>query len=96
MTSTRATRIIGKPVVSAVTGARLGTVADLLLDDTGTSVVGFVLRDGWLDGEKVLLASALQALGRDAVVSRSSELIGAKEWHQRQATPDRAAAERRA
>lgn len=96
MTSTRATRIIGKPVVSAVTGARLGTVADLLLDDTGTSVVGFVLRDGWLKGEKVLLASALQTLGRDAVVSRSSELISAKEWHEQQATPDRAAAERRA
>jgi uncharacterized protein YrrD len=80
--SKRVTRVIGKPVVSALTGERLGTVADLLLDDTGTAVVGFVLRDGWLKGETVLPASALQTLGRDAIVSRSSELIGAKEWRE--------------
>ena len=80
----RATNLIGKPVVSAASGERLGTVADLLLDDAGTSLVGVVLRHGWLKREDVLPASSLQTLGPDAIVSRSSELIGPKEWQERQ------------
>jgi uncharacterized protein YrrD len=85
----RATNLLGKPVMSALTGERLGTVADLLLDDGGTSVVGFVLRHGWFKGEDVLLASSLQTLGRDAVVSRASDLISAREWHERQHASER-------
>jgi sporulation protein YlmC with PRC-barrel domain len=85
----RATSLIGKPVVSAATGQRLGTVADLLLDDAGVTVVGVVLRHGWLKSEDVLPASSLQSLGPDAVVSRTSELIGAKEWRERQQPPER-------
>ena len=80
----RATTLIGKPVVSAVSGEQLGTIADVLLDDGGTSVLGFVLRHGWMKSENVLLSSSLQTLGPDAVVSRANDLISAKEWHQRQ------------
>lgn len=80
----RATHLIGKPVVSAATGERLGTVSDLLLDDAGTSLVGLVLSHGWLKGEHVLPAESLQTLGTDAVVSRSNETVAAKEWQQRQ------------
>jgi uncharacterized protein YrrD len=87
--SRRATNLIGKPVVSAATGERLGTVADLLLDDAGTSVIGIVLRHGWLKNEDVLPASSLQTFGRDAVVSRTSELIGADEWRERGADAEK-------
>ena len=80
----RATHLIGKPVVSAATGERLGTVSDLLLDDAGTSLVGLVLSHGWLKGEHVLPAESLQTLGTDAVVSRGNETIAAKEWQERQ------------
>ena len=79
---TRATDVIGKPVVSADTGRKLGTVGDLLLDDSGRALVGLVVRHGALRSEDVLSADQVQSFGTDAVVSRSDRLIGAKEWHQ--------------
>jgi uncharacterized protein YrrD len=87
--SKRATDLIGKPIVSADGGKKLGIVGDLLLDDGGTQVLGFVVRHGMFKGENVLPAAAIQSLGPDAVVSRSNELIGAKEWRQRQAASER-------
>lgn len=85
---TRATDVIGKPVVSADTGRKLGTVGDLLLDDAGLALVGLVVRHGVLRGEDVLSAEDVQSLGADAVVSRSDRLIAAKEWHNRRNRPD--------
>jgi uncharacterized protein YrrD len=82
--SRRASDLIGKPVVSAVSGEQLGSVADLLLDDSGTSLLAVVVRHGWLKREDVLPASSLQTLGPDAVVARSTELVGAQEWRTRQ------------
>jgi uncharacterized protein YrrD len=80
----RATDLIGKPVVSADGGEKLGTVSDLLLDDQATHLVGLVVKRGMLHGEDVLPASAVQTLGRDAIVSRSNELVSAKEWRIRE------------
>lgn len=81
--TTRVTDVLGKPVVSAATGRKLGTVGDVLLDDTGRALVGLVIRHGMLAGEEVLSADQVQSLGADAVVSRSDELITAREWHER-------------
>lgn len=81
----RATHVIGKPVVSAATGERLGTVADLLLDDTGTTLLGLILQNGWMKNEQVLPISSLQTIGADTVVSRSSVVLSAKEWREQQA-----------
>jgi uncharacterized protein YrrD len=89
----RAKDIIGKTVVSAANGERLGTVSDLLLDDAGTSLVGLVLSHGWMKGEHVLPAESVQTLGTDAVVSRSNELLAAKEWQERQRATTRSAVE---
>jgi uncharacterized protein YrrD len=91
----RASDVIGRPVVSADTGRKLGTVGDLLLDDSGVEVVGFVVRHGRLRGEDVLPASAVHSLGPDAVVSRSDELIDGREWRDREAIRHRDAAEAR-
>lgn len=79
---TRATDIIGKPVVSADTGRKLGTVGDLLLDDSGCALAGLVIRHGALRSEDVLSADQVQSFGADTVVSRSDRLIAAKEWHE--------------
>jgi uncharacterized protein YrrD len=79
---TRATDVIGKPVVSADTGKKLGTVGDLLLDDSGRTLVGLVVRHGVLRSEDVLSVDQVQSLGADAVVSRSERLISAKDWHE--------------
>lgn len=82
----RATELIGKRVVSASTGENLGTVSDLLLDEAGREVVGMVMRHGLMKSEDVLPAAAVQTIGPDAIVSRSNELIDAKEWNDRQRT----------
>lgn len=90
----RATELIGKPVVSADTGQKLGTVSDLLLDDRGSRLLGLVLRHGLMKSENVLPADAVQTLGADAIVSRSGQLITAKEWRNRQHEYDEPAADR--
>ena len=79
----RTSDLIGRPVVASDTGKKLGTIADFLLDDSEKRVVGLVVRHGWMNDEEVLPAASVQALGTDAVVSRSSELIGAKQWRDR-------------
>ena len=74
--------VLGKPVISADSGERLGTVSDLLLDDATHQIVGVVVTHGMLKHEQVLSAEAVHSFGSDAVVSRSAELIGAKEWRE--------------
>jgi uncharacterized protein YrrD len=69
-------------VISADTGEKLGTVADLLLDDASHALVGVVVSHGVLKHEEILPASSVHSFGSDAVVSRSAELIGAKEWRE--------------
>ena len=88
--SKRATDVIGRPVVSANSGRKLGDVGDLLLDDAGVEVVGLVVRHGRLRGEDVLPAAAVHSLGPDVVVSRSDELIDGREWRDRESRRQRA------
>ena len=78
----RATGLIGKPVISTSGGEMLGKVADLLLDDTTHRLAGIVVTRGILKSEEVLPAAAVQSFGRDAVVSNSAELIGARDWRE--------------
>jgi uncharacterized protein YrrD len=77
----RATDLIGKTVVSADTGEKLGTVADLLLDENEHQLIGLVVTHGLLKREDVLPAAAVQTFGRDTVVSRSSkDLVPGRQW----------------
>jgi hypothetical protein len=55
----------------------------VLLDERSGSLIGLVLRHGLLKSEDVIPAEAIQTLGADAIVSRSGELIGAREWRHR-------------
>jgi len=87
--ATRASDVIGKAVVSASTGRKLGTVGDLLLDEQSHVLTGLVISHGRFHSEDVLPADAVQSFGRDAVVSRSDELVGADEWRNREATTGR-------
>lgn len=84
----RATELIGKTVVSADNGEKLGSVGDLLLDDADHRLVGLVIKHGVLRAEQVLPAAAVQTYGRDALVARSgSDLIDRKTWRARQGQP---------
>jgi uncharacterized protein YrrD len=81
--STRATDVIGKPIVSADSGRKLGTVGDLLLGDDGRALVGLVVKHGALRSEDVLPAESVQSFGTDAVVSKSDALVSARDWRYR-------------
>jgi len=84
----RATDVIGKPLMSAASGEKMGTVTDLLLDEANVTLIGLVVSRGMLKGEHVLPISAVQTFGTDAVVSRSSELVNAKQWRQQRSQHD--------
>ena len=80
----RVSDLLGKAVVSASSGERLGTVSDVLLDETDHHMVGLVVRRGMMKSEHVLPSSAVQTFGRDTVVSRTADdLVSAKEWRSR-------------
>lgn len=83
----RVTELLGKVVVSANSGEKLGTVSDVLLDDADHHLVGLVVRRGMMKSEHVLPAAAVQTFGRDTVVSRTAEdLVSAKQWRARPAS----------
>jgi uncharacterized protein YrrD len=80
--SRRVKDVLGKPVISADAGEKLGTVADLLLDEESHTLVGVVIAHGVLKHEQVLPASSVRSFGADVVVSESADTIGAKQWRE--------------
>ena len=68
-----AARITGRPVISPQ-GARIGAVADVLLNDDGT-VTGYeVKRDGLFRQPKFLSIQAVNTIGRDAIIGDETAL----------------------
>jgi uncharacterized protein YrrD len=89
----RVSEVIGKTVVSADTGEKLGDVADLLVDAEATRIVGLVIGAGMFSSERVLPYEDVTALGRDAVVARSGRnVVGPRDWHARAAGAERTSA----
>jgi uncharacterized protein YrrD len=75
--------LVGKSIVSADTGERIGTVSDVLLDPQALRVLGLVVAGGVLRSEQVLPYTDVQTLGTDVVLARSgSGVVDRKEWHQ--------------
>jgi uncharacterized protein YrrD len=80
----KVTQLIGRSIVSANSGEKLGKVTDVLLHDDAHQVIGLVVAGGVLSSERVLPYGEIQTLGSDAVVARSATgLITAKDWHAR-------------
>jgi uncharacterized protein YrrD len=63
--------VLGKRVVAADTGDRLGRVADLILDERRNHVIGFVLASRWRHNARVLPFGEVEAIGPDAVLART-------------------------
>jgi len=79
----KVSELIGKSIVSAATGERLGKVSDVLVDQQSHRVLGFVIGGGLMSAEHVLPHADVQAMGADAVVARSATgVVGAKEWRE--------------
>jgi uncharacterized protein YrrD len=77
----RVSDIIGKTVVSAETGNRLGSVSDALVDEGAARVVGLVLGSGVLAKEHVMPFEHVQTLGGDAVLARTDTgMLAPSEW----------------
>lgn len=77
----RVSDIIGKPVVSAESGDRLGSVSDALVEPEGVSVVGLVVGGGVLAKEHVLPFGDIQTLGGDTVLARThAGVVAPREW----------------
>ena len=79
----KVSELVGKPIVSAETGERIGKVADVLLDPHSHHVLGLVVGAGLFRSEHVLPYSDVQTLGKDTVVARSGTgVVGPKEWRE--------------
>ena len=80
----RVSEIIGKTVVSAETGDRLGSISDALLDEN--RIVALVLGGGLLAKEHVLPFRDVQKLGGDTVLARTGTgMMGPREWRKAEA-----------
>ena len=79
----RVSEYLGKSIVSADTGEKIGTVSDVLVDAQAGQIVGVVVGGGLLASEHVLPYSEVQVMGGDAVVAKSGQhIVGAREWHE--------------
>jgi uncharacterized protein YrrD len=79
----RVSEVVGKPIVAADTGEKLGTVADVLVDTRASRMIGLVIGGGLLASEHVLPYADVQTLGGDAVLARSRQTVmTAREWHE--------------
>jgi uncharacterized protein YrrD len=83
--------LIGKAIVSADRGERIGTVSDVLIDSTHACAAALMVRGGFLKRERVLPFDGVQVFGRDAVIVRpEAGALDAHAWKQRGVTARRA------
>jgi uncharacterized protein YrrD len=76
-----AVRITGVAVITA-TGDRLGTVGDIGFDDQG-HVLGYEISHGVLGsllGQRFLPSECVQTVGKDAIITTTTELSSIKEF----------------
>jgi uncharacterized protein YrrD len=86
-------KLVGKPIISADTGERIGKVSDVLLDLPSQHVIGLVVAAGVLNSEHVLPYADVQTLGKDAVVARAgTRVVSPKEWRKQAIHTARASA----
>ena len=79
----RVSEIIGKPLLSAQTGDRLGRVSDALLTEGGVKVIAIVLGGGLIGKERVLPFHDIQTLGGDSMLARTEcGIRDPGEWRQ--------------
>ncbi|MFH0914983.1 MAG: PRC-barrel domain-containing protein [bacterium] len=64
----KAGEVIGRPVIVREGGQAVGKIKDLVVDQPGKQVLGFVISEGLLKSTKVAPWTALQAIGPDSVV----------------------------
>ena len=77
----RVSDIVGKPIISAETGDKLGSVTDGLIDNERNQLVGLVIGGGVFGKEHVLPYADVQTIGGDTVLARGgSGVMSGKQW----------------
>ncbi len=70
--------IVGKPVIAYDSGEKVETVVDLIFDQSDNRLLGFLIDEsGWFNNAQVLPLSQVQAIGVDAVIISSKNVIAA-------------------
>ncbi len=70
--------IVGKPVIAYDSGEKVETVVDLIFDQYDNRLLGFLIDEGgWFSNAKVLPLDLIKAIGVDAVIIPSKEVIAA-------------------
>jgi uncharacterized protein YrrD len=68
--------IIGKPVVAYDSGEKVETIVDLIFDQYENRLLGFLIDEGgWFSNAKVLPLHLVKAIGVDAVIISSKDVI---------------------
>jgi uncharacterized protein YrrD len=68
--------MIGKPVVAYDTGEEVEKIVDLIFDQENNLLLGFLVDEGgWFSNALVLPLTRIQAIGADAVIVSSREVI---------------------
>ena len=68
--------MIGKPVVAFDSGEKFNTIVDLIFDQQNNLLLGFLVDEGgWFSNALVLPLSNIQAIGNDAVIVPSRDMI---------------------
>jgi uncharacterized protein YrrD len=69
----KAGEVIGKSLVVRDGGRAVGKVKDVVVDESGKRVLGFVVSEGLLKSTKVALYASVQSIGPDSVVVATEE-----------------------
>ena len=68
--------MIGKPIVAFDSGEKFNTIVDLIFDQQNNLLLGFLVDEGgWFSNALVLPLSKIQAIGNDAVIVPSRDVI---------------------
>jgi uncharacterized protein YrrD len=71
----KASDLIGRPVLVREGGREAGRVKDIVVDQPGRRVIGFVVSEGFLRSTRVAPWKTLLAIGPDAVILTSAERV---------------------
>jgi uncharacterized protein YrrD len=77
----RMSEVVGKAIISADSGDKLGTVSDGLMDNESNALVALVISGGVFGKEHVLPYAEVQTVGGDAILARGATgVLTGKEW----------------
>jgi uncharacterized protein YrrD len=68
--------VVGKPVIAYDTGEKVESIVDLIFDQNDNRLLGFLIDEGgWFSNAKVLPLISVRAIGIDAVIVPSKDVI---------------------